>query len=309
MPVGLVEPFHPGQGLGDLAYQCVYKAKSNGPRLARVPVAYMSAYLRTVGGAWQGARMETVGVGEHVAALRRDGELLAAAAQRAGLEAAVPSCPDWAVRDLLHHVGGVHRWATFIVASGRAEDVTDEEQDAWFFTAPADSRLLTWFRDGHAALVQALEHADPGLECFTFLPVPSALAFWARRQAHETAIHRVDAELAAGAVTPCAPEVAADGIAELLEGFLARPGGHLVCDPPRTLAAHAADTGDRWWLRIGPEGREVRRGTYAADCTLTGSASDLYRLLWNRGTTDAVDVGGDPAVLALWREKARILWA
>src|SRR5207253_4063893 len=56
---------------------------------------------------------------------------------------------------------------------------------------PADAALLAWFRDGHAALVGTLESAPPDLKCFTFLPAPSALAFWARRQAHETGIHQI----------------------------------------------------------------------------------------------------------------------
>jgi hypothetical protein len=44
-----------------------------------------------------------VETGEHIAALQRDGQLLAAAARRTGLAAAVPSCPPWQVRDLLRH--------------------------------------------------------------------------------------------------------------------------------------------------------------------------------------------------------------
>src|SRR5262249_53658636 len=62
------------------------------------------------------------------------------------------------------------------------------------------AELPGWFREGHAALVQALSVAGPDLNCWAFLAAPSPLAFWARRQAHETAIHRVDAGQAA--VTP-----------------------------------------------------------------------------------------------------------
>src|ERR1700752_1604641 len=54
----------------------------------------------------------------YIGALRGEGELLAAAAERAGMGAPVPSCPGWAVRDLLKHTGYVHRWATGIVAGG-----------------------------------------------------------------------------------------------------------------------------------------------------------------------------------------------
>jgi hypothetical protein len=62
---------------------------------------------------------------------------------------------------------------------------------------PGDDELPGWFREGHASLVRVLEAADPDMTCWTFLDAPSSVAFWARRQAHETAIHRVDAEQAA----------------------------------------------------------------------------------------------------------------
>src|SRR5262249_47838143 len=132
----------------------------------------------------------------YVGALRREGELLADVAQRAGLAAAVPSCPGWAVRDLLRHTGYVHRWATGFVAEGLTRPVGASEEEI-LGQGPADAELPGWFREGHAALVRALGVAAPGLNCWAFLPAPSPLAFWARRQAHETAIHRVDAEQAA----------------------------------------------------------------------------------------------------------------
>lgn len=47
----------------------------------------------------------------------------------------------------------------------------------------------------------------------------ATLAFWARWQADETAIHRADAELASGQVIAFAPEFAADGVDELVIGF------------------------------------------------------------------------------------------
>jgi uncharacterized protein (TIGR03083 family) len=75
---------------------------------------------------------------------------------------------------------------------------------------PEDDVLVEWFVAGHAALVQALRDADPDLACWTFLPAPSPLAFWARRQAHETGIHRVDAESPADSITPFPPAFAAD---------------------------------------------------------------------------------------------------
>ena len=43
-------------------------------------------------------------VGEHLDALRREGELLAAAAERSDLDTPIPTCPEWRMRDLVRHV-------------------------------------------------------------------------------------------------------------------------------------------------------------------------------------------------------------
>jgi len=239
--------------------------------------------------------------------LDRSGRRLAEAAKEAGLGAPVPTCPGWLIRDLLRHTGGVHRWATAFVSTGRAEPYGPDERRG-FFTAPPDDGLLDWYLESHAERVRTLKDPDPDLECWAFLPAPSPLAFWARRQAHETAIHRVDAELAAGhAITPFDPAFAADGIDELLAGFYARPRGRLVADPPVSLAARATDHEAAWTIRIEPEGRTVTSGAGPADCVISGPAARLYVFLWNRTDSTGIDVQGDRRVLELWREKATIV--
>ena len=150
----------------------------------------------------------------------------------------------------------------------------------------ADKDLPGWFLDGHQRLVTALEQADPGLTCWTFLAAPSPLAFWARRQAHETAIHtaihRVDAQLAEGTgpagLGPFAPGLARDGIDELIMGFGRRRSKRgLRSDPPRWLAVHArpspggrGDAGETgghadWAVRMGTDSAGVARGVIPAD--------------------------------------------
>ena len=244
--------------------------------------------------------------------LQRDGDLLAAAVASSGPDAAIPTCPGWKERDLVVHVGGVHRWATAYVAGG----ITDGDGVSYaelIELAPDDATLVDWFREGHAALVAALRGASPDLECWTFLPAPSPLAFWARRQAHETAIHRVDAESASGPFTAFAVDVALDGIDELLLRFATRPRAREV-ETPRTLRVHATDGDGDWHVTIGAEGIDVVvaakvKASGAADCSVAGTASDLYTLLWNRRGAEGLDVGGDPAVLDLWRESVRIRWS
>src|SRR5947209_8268304 len=179
-------------------------------------------------------------ISTHVQALDDEGALLLEAAAKAGLDAAVPSCPDWQVRDLLQHIGQVHRWALSYVSTGRTTPPNEHDRPA---TPPSDDDdVLGWVHDGHAALVAALRSSNDDLACCAFLPAPSPLAFWARRQAHETAVHRADAQLAAGMAPGYDGVFAADGIDELLFGFFARPRGSLVADPPVRLALHATDS-------------------------------------------------------------------
>ena len=249
--------------------------------------------------------------------LRRQGDLLADAAERAGLDAAVPPCPPWQVRDLLRHTGYIHRWAARHITE-RPGQVIDGPPEAEILRGgTADSELLAWFRAGCAALAETLATADPALEFATFMAAPSALAFWARRQAHETAIHRADAESAAGTTPEYPAEFAADGIDELIMGFGRRrkyqpaagaDGGRL-----RVLAT---DTGDAWSVDAHEGRLQPRRdaGDDAADgagCTVSGAASGVYLYLWNRADAAEADVTvtGDPGLLSSWQGSVRVRWS
>ena len=250
----------------------------------------------------------------YIAALGCEGELLAAAAERAGMGAVVPSCPAWAVRDLLKHTSYVHRWATGIVAQALARPAGGASEGEILAQGPGDAELPGWFREGHAALVRALSQAPPDLDCWAFLAAPSPLAFWARRQAHETAVHRVDAEQAAGRASAPAiePAFAADGVDELIMGFLARSirrGSWPGLDG--SLAIHAADraAGGADWLVTGGSGEPaVSRGTGPADCDVTGPARDLYLTLWNRRPPDGLRVTGEPGILGAFSRALQITW-
>ena len=246
----------------------------------------------------------------HIDALRTEGARLAAAAAVADPDGAVPTCPEWTVRDLIRHTGGVHRWATGFVAEGRTEPSPAGLEEA-AGTGPTDEDLAGWFGHGCADLVRALAAAPDDLQCWTFLAAPSPRAMWARRQAHETAVHRVDAQLAAGIpVTPCAPTFAADGIDELLVLFLPRRSSTLCADPPATLAVRCTDVDASWLLRMDADGVTTTAGTSSHDagaaCTVSGTADDLYLALWNRTGADDLAVEGDRAVLGQFSEAVRI---
>lgn len=258
---------------------------------------------------------------EHVEILRREGELLAGAAEEAGLDAPVPTCPGWRVRDLVEHTGAVHRWAAAFVGRGLTAPHALE--------APPHldgAELLAWFTEGHRALTATLASADPEVECWHFLPAPSPLAFWARRQAHETAVHRLDAEAARGGEpTEVGAEFAVDGIDELLRGFHGRRKRWVRSPEPRLMRVRATDVVAApdpldaseaeaeavWTVRISEEPPVTVRGMggaggavgAVADCELAGPAAQLYASLWNRSPYPPVS--GDVRTAELWREQSK----
>ncbi len=246
---------------------------------------------------------------DHVCRLLVDGERFAALVEWADLEAIVPTCPDWKVRDLARHLGGVHRWATAYVRDGLDAPDADLERTAgpW----PSDARLAAWFREGNDALAASLRRAPEDLSCWTFLDAPTPLAFWARRQAHETAIHRVDLEGVTGPMGDFPPEFAADGIDELLFGFLGRPGRAPAVETPVTLRVEATDVPRAWNLGFTRERFDIGSDEplERPDTHVRGVASDLYVLLWNRGRSARLEVRGDASTLDVWASSVAVRWS
>lgn len=237
---------------------------------------------------------------EHLAA---DGLVFAADAAHADWDAPVPHT-DWNVRQLVTHLGGVQRWAAEIVETRSATGATAAGEAVG--SGPRDAELVEWFLDGHSALVEALSSAPADLDCFTFLAADSPLHFWARRQAHEMAVHRADVQAAAGReVTAFPTDFAQDGIAEMLLGFASRKSNAI--DHPATLALRPTDDGAAWLARLGGERIVAERGDSSdADVTVAGTSSELYLWLWNR--TSVPEVTGDAEIAALW-QTVRVRWS
>jgi uncharacterized protein (TIGR03083 family) len=231
----------------------------------------------------------------YLEAVRSETEALVDAAETAGLDAAVPSCPEWTVADLLGHIGRVQRWA-----AGNAV----RAPDAGFWAGdeiviPDASERAAWVRDGVDPLLAVLDRPSDE-PCWSFLP-PLTLGFWQRRQAHEVTMHRVDAQLAAGTVTPIDPALAADAIDELLVLAPARPWATPVVGNGETAHLHCTDVEGEWLVELTPTGLEVERRHAKAEVALRGPAEGL--LLWAQGrrTLDGLEVFGDERVLAALR--------
>lgn len=234
---------------------------------------------------------------DYLASLRRDGDLLLTTAA-GGLDRPVPTCPGWTCERLVAHMGRTHRWTAGWVATGESPDVE---------AAPSGDAVVPWARAGLDELVAAIEALDPDTTVETWLERQPAV-FWARRMAIETALHRVDAQAAAGEVTPVATLLAADAIDELFEVVLTYSGTGELPRSGQTIHLHATDPelaeaegAGEWLITIATDGLTLAHEHAKGDVAVRGSASDLLRLLWNRGGTEGLQVFGDESILVDWR--------
>jgi len=227
----------------------------------------------------------------------------------ADLTRPVPTCPDWTLRQMATHVGRAHRWAAEITATRSAEMIPFRQvPDGRIPDDPAQH--APWLRAGAARLVAAVREADGDL-VWTFGGLRPA-TFWARRMAHETAVHRADAELAAGREPALAADLAADGIDEWL-GFLSAGspfGGEDgllgVLPEGGVLHVHATDEGldgaGEWLVRRAGSEIVVEHGHGRGDVAVRGPAARLLFVLVRRVPPDdpQVQVLGDAGLLSRW---------
>ncbi len=230
----------------------------------------------------------------YLPALRVETARLAEVVGGAAPELRVPSCPDWDLGTLARHVGRVHRWATAVVRSGAPVDPSTLPPG----TPDDPAALPAWLREGAAAFEATVSAGPLDRSCWAWGPDQRA-RFWARRMAHETFVHRVDAELAAGVdPEPTEPALAADAIAELFENAPAVPWLAGLRGAGATIHLHATDTPGEWLVWLGPDGWSVRAEHAKADVALRGPAAALLLALLGRRGTGDLEVLGDAAVFA-----------
>ncbi len=228
----------------------------------------------------------------------------------AGMEVQIPTCPEWNMRELVVHQGTIHRWATATLRGERGVDTGAIEEEGLAQRHPA-----AWLMSGAELLEAVLENAPADLEVPFFLKnAGRPRDAWARRQAHETVIHAVDALSARLGALPDAddvdidPRFAADGIDELLLGFLPRKRSTMRTHRPVTVTIRTSDTDHVWTVQLSEEPAIVSRDAVdvPSDTLWTGPAVALYLGLWNRGRQIAQE-GLD--VLPAWRERMTVTWS
>ena len=199
--------------------------------------------------------------------------------------APVPTCPGWSMHDLLRHLAAVYQRSAQIVRTG--QEAPRREPEA------GDAGPL--FAAAYGELRAALADGDPVAPCWTWSPDDRTVSFWARRMAHETAVHRVDAELAAGEVTSVPVRASVDGLSEILDLWIpqrAAQRGGAVYEPVLVRTGEHA-----WRVSLDADALRAEPGPGPAATTVSGEPSELFLFLWGRRPAEAVRIDGDPAAV------------
>lgn len=242
------------------------------------------------------------GTGDWAGIVEREGAALADAAG-ADLAARVPAAPDWDAAELLRHVGLMQSRARLVLETGVMERPTVENG---MLAEPPRTGVVEWFSAGLAGLVAAIGAVtDPDRPVYAFSPAHARVGFWPRRMGHETTVHRVDAEQAAGRpVGGIDPVVAADGVDEMLTVFVPLVGAARSPGDGSTVHLHATDADCEWLVRFEPGAVAVEPGHAKGDAAVRGGAADLYLWLWGRVPSGELEVLGDGGAAAALRAVA-----
>lgn len=231
---------------------------------------------------------------ELVAVVRGEGEALVAAS-KLGLDEKVPSCGDWTVHDLCLHVGAVYAHVARIIDE-RLTDSPGARREA-----PDGVEPVAWVAESLDHLVQSLGDCNADTPVWNWSPQPQVATFWARRMAHESAVHRFDAQRAHGVAQPIEGDVARDGFDELVDVVVPRV---IDRDKPSLVAATylfaTVDEDDPWRIGVDAEGIHRLETLKNPDVSVRGTASALLLAAYGRVGWGSLDVTGDTALLDAW---------
>ena len=206
--------------------------------------------------------MTALGFDRFAAELRAEADAFASTVDGADLALRVPTCPEWTLEQLVHHVGRAYYWATAIITSATMTFIPFESvPEAVLPEQPG--KHGDWLRNGAEQLVSAV--AETGAESTVWTWAQDRRAgFWLRRLTHETVVHRADAAFTVARPYELAADLAADGVSESLELLASRmmvmpsPALASLAGTGQTLHFHATDDGlgdaGEWLIRCTPDG-------------------------------------------------------
>jgi uncharacterized protein (TIGR03083 family) len=230
---------------------------------------------------------------QYVEHVRADATRILAVASR-GLDAAVPFCPGWTVRDAVEHVAEVYRH--------KVSCIREKAFPKPWPPARGDETTFDYFRRATDDLLTELTTRDPLEYADTWWWDERTVGFWGRRMAHESAIHRVDVELAYDDTTPIDDALALDGVDEVLRRFLAGDWSDEPATGQPTTIVRVESGGTAW--RVVMEPNAVVASVYldrwpelAIDAKVSGDQLPVYLWLWGRGPRDRITIDGEEAAV------------
>jgi uncharacterized protein (TIGR03083 family) len=172
---------------------------------------------------------------------------------------------------------------------------------------PPDDELIGHWDEAYASVLTTLDRLDGELPAWNWAPQAKKAVFWHRRMAHETAVHRWDAQTAVGLTEPVETKLAVDGVAEVLDTWL--PGGRRkgTADGAGLIQLLATDVAHEWLIRVRGAGvslldtSTVIHEAHRIDVTASGNSSDLQLALWGRVPYDVLHTSGDLSLLQALR--------
>lgn len=231
---------------------------------------------------------------------------------RLDLDVDVPCCPGWTVRDLVQHVGIVYRHKALIVEEGWVEP---QERTI----SPPDDGVVEWLDRSVEHLVEVLEEHDPSEQVWTWHDDDQTVGFWYRRMAHESLIHRIDAEQALRLESSIDEDLAADGIDEILTVMMSGAPAWASCEFG-DRGARFEVPGRSWTVRLGTfSGTSPTSGVEYVDeptlelvgphavfqAVISGSAGSVDLWLWGRTTPGSITIQGDRSIVNVVRGIAK----
>ncbi|MEV7241449.1 maleylpyruvate isomerase family mycothiol-dependent enzyme [Streptomyces sp. NPDC093248] len=245
----------------------------------------------------------------------RSAAFRAAVAAAPGLDARVPSCPEWTLFDLVQHLGGGDRFWAAVVGAGPAdappaEAVAERAAVACgaAVAAPREREALSaWLAESTELLLSALREAGPDRGCWTWWGTsqsPRTSGGVARHRVQESAVHTYDVQLTLGAPRPLPDEVALDGAEEFLSSCCATTSAWP--HKPAVFDFHATE-GRSWRLTTDGDGARFTRlpatgaDPETAGVSVRGTAGELVLFFYDRIPADSLRVDGDAGLLDLLR--------